>query len=90
MPGLELNIFDSRIDQVSKKLQEIKSRDTNDLDETMDTAMNAVENATGRQEAKEAQFSVAAIADELAVQEAAMHHLDAAKVASLISDPFED
>jgi hypothetical protein len=87
MPGLEsTHGFDFRIDQISKKVQEIREKKTDDLD----TALGAVERNGGRTEAREATMSLLGLADELKAQQGAMHRLDPAKVADLISDPFED
>lgn len=79
-------IFEARIEQVGKKIEEIKSRSAGGMDEAMDV----VEQNLGRQEAREAEMSLQGLGDELSAQEAAMHRLDPAKVADLISDPFED
>lgn len=88
MPALDRiqPIFEARIEQVGKKIEEIKSRSGEGLDD----AMNVVEQNLGRQEAREAEMSLMALGDELSAQEAAMHRLDPAKVADLISDPFDD
>ena len=87
MPGLESTQgFDFRIDQISRKVQEIREKKTDDLD----TAMDAVESNSGRSEAGKAAMSLLGLGDELAAQQAAMHRLDPARVAELISDPFED
>ena len=87
MPGLESTQgFDFRIDQISKKIREIKDKKTDDLD----AALSAVEENGGRSEAKAAAMSLLGLGDELAAQQGAMHRLDPAKVADLISDPFED
>lgn len=87
MPGLESTQgFDFRIDQISRKVQEIRERRTDGLD----AAMNVVEDNLGRGQAREAELSLMGLAGELSTQQAAMHLLDPAKVADLISDPFEE
>lgn len=95
MPAMDLTTpFDPRIDRLSKKIQEIRERTGQEqgeaLDATMDDAMDVVEQNLGRQEAREAEMSLNSLGDELSGQMDAMHHLDPAKVADLISDPFED
>jgi len=91
MPATELTSpFDPRIDQLSQKIQEIRNRSTQQRDNTMDDAMNVVEQNLGRQEADKAELSLQSLSGELSAQEAAMHYLNPAKVADLISDPFED
>lgn len=68
------------------RIQELKARAAEGLDD----AMAVVAKNLGREEAKEAESALAGLGDELAAQEAAMHHLDHARVMDLISDPFED
>jgi len=91
MPGMELtSAFDPRIDQLSKKIQEIRNRKSTGMDDTMDGAMNVVEQNLGRKEARQAEMSLIGLSDEMATQQAASHSLDPMKVADLISDPFDD
>lgn len=91
MPGMDLTTgFDPNIDQLSRKIQEIRERKSTVRSDTMDGAMDVVENNLGRKEANEAQMSLQGLGDELALQQEAMHRLDPMKVADLISDPFED
>lgn len=91
MSGIEFaNTFEPRIDQLSQKVQEIRQRGAIKMDATMDGAMNVVEQNVGRSEAREADTTMQALAEELRVQGAAVHGLDAGRVADLISDPFED
>ncbi len=87
MPGLESTQgFDFRIDQISRKVQEIRERKTDGLD----AAMNVVGDNLGRDQAREAEMSLKGLAGKLLTQQSAMHLLDPAKVADLISDPFEE
>ena len=87
MPGLESTQgFDFRIDQISRKIQKIREKKTDDLD----VAMEAVKSNSGRSEAREATITLSGLADELAAQRGVLHRLDPAKVADLISDPFEE
>lgn len=91
MPGMELSGFDPRIDQLSKKIQEIRERREASLDNAMDGAMDVVEQNHGRQEAQAAQMTLEGLGDELLIQQrAAAHSLNADKVAMLIADPFDD
>ena len=91
MPAMDLTSpFDPRIDQLSQKIQEIRSRSTEKRDTTMDDAMDVVETNSGRKEATQAEMSMQGLTQELAAQGAAMHSFDPARVADLISDPFED
>ncbi|BCS88996.1 hypothetical protein [Pseudodesulfovibrio sediminis] len=69
-----------------KRIQELKARAAEGLDDAMD----AVARNLGREEAREAENSLSGLSAQLATQEGAIHLLDAAKVADLISDPFED
>lgn len=87
MPGLESTQgFDFRIDQISRKIQKIKEKKTDDLD----AAMEAVKSNSGRSEAREATITLSGLADELSARGGSMHLLDPARVADLISDPFEE
>lgn len=91
MPGMELTTgFDPRIDQLSKKIRELRERSATERGDTMDGAMNVVEQNLGRQEAREAEMNLQGLSAELAAQGAGMHSLDPMKVADLINDPFED
>lgn len=91
MPGIEhANIFEPRIDELSRKVQEIRERRTDPVEATMDDAMQVVEQNVGRSEARDAEQTMQALAEELAVQGAAVHGLDAGRVADLIADPFDD
>ena len=91
MPGLELSTqFDPRIDQMSKKIQEIRERNNAKVDATMDGALNAVEQNLGRKQADEASLSLQGLGAELTAQKEALHGLDPMRVADLISDPFDD
>lgn len=87
MPGIErAQGFEPRTDQLRNRIQELKARAAEGLDD----AMNIVEKNLGREEARQAASGLEGLGAELAAQEAAMHHLDPMKVADLISDPFED
>jgi len=87
MPGIErAQGFEPRTDQVRKRIQELKARAAEGLDE----AMGAVERNLGRREAREAAMSLEGLGAELSVQESAIHSLDPMRVADLIRDPFED
>lgn len=91
MPGMELSGFEPRIDQLSRKIQEIRERKEANLDTAMDGAMDVIEQNIGRQEAREAQMTLEGLGDELLIQQkAAAHSLSADKVAMLIADPFDD
>ena len=91
MPAIDLTSpFDPRIDQLSQKIQEIRNRKTEVRDETMDDAMGVVENNIGRKEAVQAEMNLQGLSEGLATHGAGMHQLNAATVADLISDPFED
>ena len=87
MPGIErAQGFDPRTEQVSKRIQELKARAAEGLDE----AMGVVEKNLGRREAREASSGLNSLSAELSAQGAAIHSLDPQRVADLISDPFED
>ena len=87
MPGIErAQGFDPRTEQVSKRIQELKARAAEGLDD----AMGVVEKNLGRQEAREATSGMQSLAAELTVQGSAIHSLDPMRVADLISDPFDD
>lgn len=91
MPGMELTTpFDPRIDQISKKIQEIRNRSAAQRGDTMDGAMNVVEQNLGRKEAKQAELSMQGLSAQLLEHGAGIHSLDPMKVADLISDPFDD
>ena len=91
MPGMErAQGFDPRIDQLTRKIQEIRNRSAQGVDGELDGAMDMVEQNLGRNEAREAEMSLQGLAGELAAQGASSHALDPMKVADLISDPFED
>ena len=91
MPGMELTTgFDPRLDQLSKKIQEIRERKGAQRTETMDDAMNVVDQNTGRSEARQAEMSMQGLSEELVAHSAAVHSIDPAKIADLLSDPFED
>lgn len=91
MPSMDLTTgFDPSIDQLSRKIQEIRDRKATDRSDTMDGAMDVLESNLGRKEANEAQMSLQGLGDELAAQQEAIHRLDPMRVADLISDPFED
>jgi len=86
MPAIE-QVQGTQTQTVSRqRIQELKARAAEGLDD----AMNLVAQNLGRQEAREAHNSVMGLGQELAAQEASIHLLDPAKVADLISDPFED
>lgn len=76
----------SRQDQMANRIQELKARAA----ESLEDAMNVVEQNLGRREADEATLKLKGLPQELSIQEAAMHYLEPSKVADLISDPFED
>ncbi len=87
MPGIErAQGFDPRTEQVNKRIQELKARAAQGLDE----AMSIVEKNLGRSEAREATMSLKGLTAELSAQESAVHSLDPMRVADLISDPFDD
>lgn len=91
MPVMEpTSPFDPRIDQLSQKIQRIRERSAEKRDNTMDDAMDVVENNMGRKEAAQAEMSLMGFAEELATQGASAHSFDPARVADLIADPFED
>lgn len=73
------------IDPARKRIQELKARAAEGLDD----ALTVVAKNLGKEETQAAQNSLRELGDELRVQ-AASHSLDAARVADLISDPFED
>lgn len=86
MPGLEPLNLDFNIDSVSRKVQALRERRT----ATLDDALHVVDDNAARLSAAEAGLSHGGLADELSVQGAALHYLDPARIADLISDPFED
>ena len=87
MPGIErVQGFDPSPEQANKRIQELKARAAEGLDE----AMNVVEKNLGRREAREATMGLKGLAAELSIQESAIHSLDPARVADLIADPFDD
>ncbi len=91
MPITELTSpFDSNIDQLTRKIQEIRSRKGDRIKDTMDNAMDVIDQNKGRLEKAQAEMSLQGLSEELIAEGAAMHQLDAARVASLIADPFED
>ncbi|QJB55708.1 hypothetical protein [Pseudodesulfovibrio sp. zrk46] len=91
MPATDLSTpFDFNIDNLSQKIQKIRDRKGEARDNTMDDAMNVVEQNLGRQETHQASMALQGLSEELAAQEAAIYSLDPAKVAQLIADPFED
>ncbi|MEF2231414.1 MAG: hypothetical protein V3571_10840 [Pseudodesulfovibrio sp.] len=86
MPGLEPLNLDYSIDSISRKVQALRERRTSALDD----ALQVVDDNTGHAQARMAGLSLEGLAGELSAQGAAMHHLDPARIADLISDPFED
>ncbi|MBI9080951.1 MAG: hypothetical protein JEY79_14580 [Pseudodesulfovibrio sp.] len=87
MPGIQSVQGDfPRTEQLSKRIQELKARAAEGLEE----AMGVVEKNLGRREAGEAVMSLGGLGEELSAQETASHRLDPMRVADLISDPFED
>lgn len=87
MPAIEqIQGFQPRTDPARDRIQELKARAAEGLDD----ALGAVARNLGRDEAREAEQSLAGLDKELVAQSKAMHHLDPARVADLISDPFED
>jgi hypothetical protein len=81
--------FEPRIDQLSKKIQQLREN-ARRSDDGLDNALDAVERNGGRREATEAAASLRGLSDELSMQGAGLHGLDPARVADLISDPFAD
>lgn len=87
MPGIErAQGFAPRSEQLNNRIQELKARAAEGLDD----AMNLVEKNLGRQEAREASAELKGLGEELVIQKESMHRLDPLVVADLISDPFED
>ena len=86
MPGLDPLNLDLSIDSVSRKVQALRERRNNALDD----ALQVVDDNVGRARPDEAALSLKGLEGELAIQGAALHHLDPARIADLISDPFED
>lgn len=86
MPAIEQIRIQQDVTATRDRIQELKARAAEGLDD----ALSVVSRNLGREEAREAGNSLAGLGEELAAQEASMHHLDAARVADLIADPFED
>jgi len=87
MPGIQsVQGAAPRTEQLSKRIQELKARAAEGLDE----ALGVVERNLGRKEAGVAVMSLESLGAELSAQESASHRLDPMRVADLISDPFED
>ena len=87
MPGIErAQGFEPRNEQLAKRIQELKERAAEGLDD----AMNIVEKNLGRQEAHEAVLGLEGLDGDMTMQQAAAHRLDPMRVADLISDPFEE
>jgi len=82
--------LEPRLDQLSKKIQEIRERSQPRQSESVDSAMGVIEGNLGRQEARLASMDVKELSGHLLQQQGVVHSLDPAKVADLISDPFED
>lgn len=81
--------FEPRIDQLSKKVRELRENSRRSVD-GLDSAMDAVEQNGGRRDAADACMSLRGLSSELLEQGADIHGLDPARVADLISDPFAD
>lgn len=81
--------FEPRIDQLSKKVRELRENSHRSAD-GLESALDAVERNGGRREAAEAAMSLRGLSDELSLHGAGAHGLDPARVADLISDPFAD
>ncbi|QGY39843.1 hypothetical protein GM415_06805 [Pseudodesulfovibrio cashew] len=95
MPAMEpTSGFDPRIDQLTRKIQELRERrggaQGGSVDAAMDSAMDMVERNTGRREAREAGSALQGISLEQFAQGTEAHSLDPGKVADLIADPFEE
>lgn len=86
MPAIEQIQIQHRPAAGRDRIQELKARAAEGLDD----AMAVVAKNLGRDEARQAENSIAGLGDELAAQEAAAHRLDHARVMDLIADPFED
>jgi hypothetical protein len=90
MPGIErFQGLEPRIDQLSKKVQELRERGGRRA-AGLDEGLNVVERNGGRRDALEAEMSLMGLSSELSLQGEGLHGLDPARVADLISDPFED
>lgn len=91
MSGIELvNVLEPRLDKLSQKVQEIRERRAEDIEVTMDGAMDVLDHTVGRNEAAEAGATMQSLAQSIAEEGLSAHGLNAGRVADLIADPFED